>query len=178
MGYALPGILIAIGILGSTSGLDRFLTGLASEHFGHRSGLVLSGTLVLLVYAFLVRFLTVSYNSVHSGLSAIPPAIDDAARSLGATPLTLTRRIHVPLMMRSLGAGLLLVFVDSMRELPATLILRPFNFETLATRVYRLASDERLMEASTSALTIILIGIVPVLLLNRLGSASRKATLY
>ncbi|MBD0426040.1 iron ABC transporter permease [Aquisalinus flavus] len=178
MGYALPGILIAIGILGSTAGLDRFLTGLASEHLGYRSGLVLSGTLVLLVYAYLVRFLTVSYNSVNAGLSAIPHAIDDAARSLGASPLSLTRRIHAPLMIRSLGAGLLLVFVDSMRELPATLILRPFNFETLATRVYRLASDERLMEASTSALTIILIGIIPVLLLNRLGSVSRKPALY
>ncbi|WP_205967378.1 ABC transporter permease [Aquisalinus luteolus] len=171
MGYALPGILIAIGILGSLAGFDRTLTGFASAVFGYNGGLILSGTIILLTYAYVIRFLTVSFNSVNAGLAAIAPNMDDAARSLGASPRAVIRRIHAPMMVRSLGAALLLVFVDSMRELPATLVLRPFNFETLATRVYRLASDERLMEASTSALAIILIGIVPVLLLSHIGSA-------
>ena len=170
MGYALPGILIAIGILGSVASFDRSLTGFLDRTIGYDGGLILSGTLILLAYAYVIRFLTVSYNTVHAGLTAVPRRMDDAARSLGASGFGVVKRIHAPLMTRSLGAALLLVFVDGMRELPATLILRPFNFETLATRVYRLASDERLAEASTSALAIILIGIIPVLLLHRIGT--------
>ena len=124
---------------------------------------------MLLVYAYVCRFLTVSYNSVHSGFADIPEAMDAAARSLGASRGEVLRRIHLPLIRPSVLAAALLVFVDAMRELPATLMLRPFNFDTLATRVYRLASDERLAEASTAALTIVLLGTLPVLLLNRLG---------
>lgn len=169
LGYALPGLLLAIGLLGPVAGYDRALTAFAAETFGWSGGLILTGTVALLVYAYIIRFLTVSFNSVSSGLQAISPAMDAAARSLGATPRQVVRRIHLPLLRPSLAAAALLVFVDVMRELPATLILRPFNFETLATRVYRLASDERLAEASTAALTIVLVGLIPVLLLDRLG---------
>lgn len=170
LGYALPGLLLAIGLLGPVTGYDRALTGYMAETFGWSGGLVLTGTTVLLVYAYVIRFLTVSFNTVSGGLQAISPSMDAAARSLGSTPFGVIRRIHLPLLRPSLAIATLLVFVDVVRELPATLILRPFNFETLATRVYRLASDERLAEASTAAITIVLVGLIPVLLLDRLGN--------
>lgn len=170
LGYALPGLLLAIGLLGPISNYDRILTGFIADNFGWDGGLVLTGTVALLIYAYIIRFLTVSYNTVSGGLQGISPAMDAAARSLGSPPNDVMRRVHLPLLRPSLAAALLLVFVDVMRELPATLILRPFNFDTLATRVYRLASDERLAEASTAALTIVLVGLIPVLLLDRLGN--------
>ncbi|PHR56134.1 MAG: iron ABC transporter permease [Robiginitomaculum sp.] len=167
LGYALPGALLAVGLLGTSNKLDKFFTGFAVEYFGWQGGLVISGTIALLVYACVVRFLTIGFNSVNTRLESIPMAMDAAARALGQKPLGVIRRIHLPLMRSSMVAAGLLVFVDVMRELPATLILRPFNFETLATRVYRLASDERLSEASTAALTIIAISLIPILILNR-----------
>lgn len=173
LGYALPGMLLAIGLLGPLGFLDRSLTEWLRETTAYGGGLLLSGTTAILVYAYVCRFLTVSFNSVQSGLEAISPAMDAAARSLGANPGGVVRRVHLPMLSPSLSAAALLVFVDVMRELPATLMLRPFNFDTLATRVYRLASDERLGEASTAALCIVLVGIVPVLLINRIGGGSR-----
>ena len=170
LGYALPGMLLAVGLLGPLGAIDRNLTVWLRDHLGYGGGLILSGTTVLLVYAYVCRFLTVAYNSVHAGFAGIPEAMDAAARSLGASRSDVLRRVHLPLMRPSVVAAALLVFVDAMRELPATLMLRPFNFDTLATRVYRLAGDERLAEASTAALTIVLIGILPVLLLNRIGN--------
>jgi len=169
LGYALPGMLLAIGLLGPLGAVDRNLTRWLGEAFGYSGGLVLSGTTILLVYAYVCRFLTVSYNTVQGGFASIAPSMDDAARSLGATPASVIRRVHLPMLAPSIGAAALLVFVDAMRELPATVMLRPFDFETLATRVYRLASDERLAEASTAALCIVLVGILPVLLLNRIS---------
>ena len=170
LGYALPGTLLAVGLLGPIGSLDRSLTQFASAWLGWDGGLILTGTTLLLVYACVVRFLTVSFNSVAGGLANISPAMEDAARSLGSRPMDVTRRIYLPLLRPSFIVAGLLVFVDVMRELPATLILRPFNFETLATRVYRLASDERLMEASTSALVIVLVGLIPVVLLHRISA--------
>lgn len=167
LGYALPGALLAVGLLGTSSRLDLAFTRFAAEQFGWQGGLILSGTIALLVYACVVRFLTVAYNSVNTKLGSVGMDMDYAARTLGQKPLGVIRRIHLPLIRPGLVAAGLLVFVDVMRELPATLILRPFNFETLATRIYRLASDERLAEASTAALTIIAISLLPILLLNR-----------
>lgn len=175
LGYALPGTLLAVALLGPVGGLDRALTGFLGDVFGWNGGLVLTGTIALLVYAYVVRFLTVSFNAVSGSLAGVSPAMDAAARSLGSTPGQVVRRIHLPLIRPGVAAAALLVFVDVMRELPATLILRPFNFETLATRVYRLASDERLAEASTAAVAIVLIGLLPVILLNRLGQSRSRA---
>ncbi len=174
LGYALPGMLLAVGLLSATSGIDRTLTTTLRDGFGYGGGLVLSGTVVLLVYAYICRFLTVSYNSVHAGFDGLSPTLDDAARTLGATPGEIVRRIHLPLLRPSLIAAVLLVFVDTMRELPATLLLRPFNFDTLATRVYWLASDEKLAEAASAALLIIALGIVPSLLANRIAEQSAR----
>jgi len=173
LGYALPGMLLAVGLLTATSDVDKALTLSLREGFGYGGGLVLSGTVALLIYAYVCRFLTVSFNSVHAGLSGLSPTLDDAARTLGATPGQVLRRIQLPLLRPSLIAAVLLVFVDSMRELPATLLLRPFNFDTLATRVYWLASDEKLAEASSAALTIIALGVVPSLLANRIASGEK-----
>ncbi|MEM8986184.1 MAG: iron ABC transporter permease [Pseudomonadota bacterium] len=167
LGYALPGALLAIGLLAPLGAFDQSLTRFSRNTFGLDHGLLLTGSLVILIYALIVRFLTVSYNSVGGGMEKISPAMDAAARSLGAGPSDVIRRIYAPLLRPSLAAGACLVFIDVMRELPATLILRPFNFETLATRVYRLASDERLTEASTAALLIVIVGVLPVLALNR-----------
>ena len=169
LGYALPGMLLAVGLLSATSGIDRALTITLRDQFGYAGGLVLSGTVFLLVYAYACRFLTVSFNSVHAGFANLSPALDAAARTLGATPGEVVRRIHVPLLRPSLVAALLLVFVDAMRELPATLLLRPFNFDTLATRVYWLASDEKLAEAASAALFIVALGIGPALLASRIA---------
>jgi iron(III) transport system permease protein len=171
LGYALPGMLLAVGLLGPIGMLDRHLTVWLRDALGYGGGLVLSGTTALLIYAYLCRFMTVAFNTVDAGLQGIPVALDASARSLGATPGEVMRRIHLPLLRPSLAAAALLVFVDAMRELPATLMLRPFGFETLATRVYRLASDERLAEASSAALAIVLLGLIPVLLVHRLAKA-------
>jgi len=167
LGYALPGTLLAVGLLAPMSNIDRALAGMLDAQFGWQTGLILTGSAFTLIYAYVIRFLTVAYNTTHSAMAQIPPAYGHAARSLGATPKRVITHIHLPLLRPATVAALLLVFVDTMRELPATLLLRPFNFETLATRVYRLASDERLADASTAAIVIVVIGLLPVLALNR-----------
>ena len=172
LGYALPGTILALGVLAPLTTLDKWLAGLLQERFDVRTGLLLTGTAAALVYAYAVRFLTVAYNACQGGFEKIHGRLDDAARVLGAKPGRVLREVHFPLLRGAVASAVLLVFIDAMKELPATLILRPFNFETLATRVYRLASDERLAEASTAALAIVLVGMVPALLLG----VSRRET--
>ena len=163
LGYALPGILLAVALLKPVGGFDAWLM----ETWSGLSTPLLSGSLFLLLYAYVCRFLTVAYQSVDSGFAGISHDIDAAARTLGTSTSEMIRKIHFPLLRPSIFAACLLVFVDVMRELPATLILRPFNFDTLATQVYRLASDERLAEASGAALLIVILGVLPVVLLQR-----------
>ena len=165
LGYALPGTVIAVGVLVPLAFLDKSLARFFAG-FGFDIGLMLTGTVAALVFAYVVRFLTVAYNACHGGMEKVHLRLDDAARTLGAAPRRVLREIHIPLLRGAVASAMLLVFIDVMKELPATLILRPFNFETLATRVYRLASDERLAEASTAALAIVLVGLLPVILLN------------
>ncbi len=167
LGYALPGALLAVGLLAPLGVFDQAITRFSRDTFGFTHGLLLTGTSAILIYALSVRFLTVAFNSVSGGFEKVPPSLDAAARSLGAGPGEVMRRIHIPLLTPSLAAAAALVFIDTLRELPATLILRPFNLETLATRVYRLASDEKLAEASTASLLILAAGLIPVLMLNR-----------
>lgn len=166
MGYAIPGSVIAVGILVPIGGLDNAIDGWMRSTFGVSTGLLLSGTIAALVFAYLVRFLAVSLNTVESSLTKIKPSLDDAARSLGHGTLSTLFRVHIPLLTGGLLTAITLVFVDVMKELPATLIVRPFNFDTLAIRVYNLASDERLAEAADAALAIVLVGLVPVILLS------------
>ncbi len=173
MGYAVPGTVIAVGVLIPFGWLDNQLDAWAREHLGVATGLLLSGTLFILLFAYCVRFLSVSLQTVESGLGKIRASMDDAASTLGYRPLAILGRIHLPIMRGSLITALLLVFVDVLKELPATLIMRPFNFNTLAVRTYELASDERLAEAAVPALAIVLVGIVPVLLLSGTIARSR-----
>ncbi len=174
MGYAVPGMVIAVGVLIPFAWLDNQLDALMRQQFGISTGLLLSGTIAALVFAYVVRFLSVSLQSVESGLARIRPSLDESARSLGYGPGGVLAKIHVPLLRGSLLAALLLVFVDVLKELPATLILRPFNFNTLAVRTYELASDERLADAATPALAIVMIGLLPVILLAR-GQREERA---
>ena len=176
LGYAVPGAVIAVGALIPLARLDNGIDAWMRETFGLSTGLLLSGTIVALVFAYLVRFLAVAYGSVEAGLAKIRPSLDDASRSLGHTPTQTLLRVHAPLMGGSLLTAIMLVFVDVMKELPATMVIRPFNFDTLAVRVYQYASDERLVEASGPALAIILAGLLPVILLSWRIASAQKAS--
>jgi iron(III) transport system permease protein len=167
LGYAVPGSVIAVGTLVPFGFFDNALDQWMRARFGVSTGLLLSGTLAALVFAYLVRFQGVALGAVESGLARLKPSFMAAARNLGARPGEAARRIELPLARGSLFTAGILVFVDTMKELPATLIVRPFDFDTLAVRVYNLASDERLAEASTSALLIVLAGLLPVIALTR-----------
>jgi iron(III) transport system permease protein len=167
LGYAVPGAVIAVGTLIPLARFDNAIDAWMRSTFGFSTGLLLSGTIIALIFAYLVRFLAVSFGAIESGLTKIKPSLDEAARSLGQNPTATLANIHVPLLRSSLLTAAMLVFVDVMKELPATLIIRPFNFDTLAVRVYQYAADERLVEASAPALMIILVGLLPVLWLSR-----------
>lgn len=166
LGYAIPGAVIAVGILSPIGRLDNAIATMAEQLFGIAPGLLLSGTIAALIFAYLVRFLAVALNTVESGLTKIRPSLDDASRSLGNSPFTTLLKVHAPLLSGSLLTAAMLVFVDVMKELPATIVIRPFNFDTLAVRVYQYASDERLVEASAPALAILIVGLLPVILLS------------
>lgn len=166
-GYAVPGAVIALGILVPMAAIDNALDGWLRAAFGISSGLLLTGSVAALLFAYTVRYLAVALNSVEASFARIPPSLDEAARSLGAGPRGVLWRVQLPLLRPGLLTAAIFVFADVMKELPATLILRPFNFDTLAVRTFRLASDGRLAEASTSALIIVAVGIVPVILLSR-----------
>ena len=166
MGYAIPGSVIAVGTLIPLGRFDNGLDSFMRANFNISTGLLLSGTVFSLIFAYLVRFLAVAFSSVESSLNKIAPNLDDAARSLGSNATTTLVKVHAPLMSGGLLTAAMLVFVDVMKELPATLVIRPFNFDTLAIRVYQYASDERLIEASAPALAIVLVGIIPVILLT------------
>jgi iron(III) transport system permease protein len=168
LGYAVPGAVIAVGVLIPVTRLDHVLAAWIEAATGHAPGLILTGGIAALVYAYLVRFFAVSLQAVDAGLSKITPSMDDAARSLGYGPAATLKHVHAPLLWRSALSAGLLVFVDVMKELPATFVMRPFNFDTLAVQAYNLASDERLAEASTAALTIVVVGLLPLIALSRM----------
>jgi iron(III) transport system permease protein len=166
MGYAVPGAVIAVGVLIPIGRFDNAFDAWMRSTFNFSTGLLLSGTIAALIYAYLVRFLAISLGTVEASLGRIKPSLDEAARSLGQTPTQTLVKVHAPLISSGLMTAAILIFVDVMKELPATLIIRPFNFDTLAIQVYRLASDERLAEASAPALAVVAVGILPVILLS------------
>lgn len=175
LGYAVPGTVIAIGVIIPFAWADNVLDAWMRSRFGISTGLLLSGTLAALLFAYLVRFLAVALQTVESGLTKIRGSMDEAGRSLGLAPGQVLSRVHLPMLKGSLLTALLLVFVDVLKELPATLVLRPFNFNTLAVRAFELASDERLADAAPAALAIVLVGLAPVILLSRSITRSRDA---
>jgi iron(III) transport system permease protein len=167
LGYAIPGAVLAIGIIIPFAWFDNQLDAFMRSTFGISTGLVLSGTAFAVLFAYLVRFLAVASGSIESSLDKVTPNMDMASRSLGHSYMGTLTRIHLPIIRRGALTAMLVVFVDCMKELPATLILRPFNFETLATQVYQFASDELLEQSALSALVIVLVGIIPVILLDK-----------
>ncbi|MBR0656094.1 ABC transporter permease [Plastoroseomonas arctica] len=167
LGYAVPGSVIAVGTLVPFGLFDNALDAWMRANVGVSTGLLLSGTMVALIFAYLVRFLGVALGAVESGLARIKPSLSDAARVLGRRPGQAAREVELPLARGALATAAILVFVDTMKELPATLIVRPFDLDTLAVRVHSLAADERLAEASTAALLIVAVGLVPLALLTR-----------
>ncbi len=168
LGYAVPGAVIAVGVLIPVTRLDHVLAGWIEAFSGVTPGLILTGSIAALIYAYLVRFFAVALQSAEAGLTKITTSMDYAARSLGLGPAATLARVHAPLLWRSALTAGLLVFVDVMKELPATFVMRPFNFDTLAVQAFNLASDERLAEASTAALTIVAAGLLPIILLSRM----------
>jgi len=175
MGYAIPGTVIAIGIVLPFAWLDNTIDDYFRSYWDFSTGLLLSGTLFALVFSYLVRFLAVSFGTVESALEKIKPSLDNAARTLGKNSLQTLYQIHLPLMKTGLLTAVLLVFVDVLKELPATLLLRPFNFNTLAVKAYELAADERLEDAASASIMIVLTGLIPVLLLSYSISRNKKA---
>ena len=173
MGYAVPGTVIAVGVLLPFALLDNTIDAWFRQTFGVSTGLLLTGSIAALVFAYLVRFLAVSLNTVEASLAKVRPSMDDASRNLGQSPAGTLLRVHAPIMFGSLMTAGLLVFVDVMKELPATLVMRPFNFDTLAVQAYNLAADERLTESSTASLTIVAVGVLPLILLSRAIARSR-----
>lgn len=169
LGYAVPGTVLAIGLLLPLGWLDGWLGDTLEDHFGIVTGLLILGSGAALIYAYAARFLAVSTGSLESGLSRVPPSLDQAARTLGETPGGMLRRVHLPLIRPALAAAALLVFVDCMKELPATLLLRPLNLETLATTLYAEAARGTYEEGAIAALIIVLAGLLPVILLARVG---------
>ena len=170
IGYAVPGAVLAIGVLFPLAALDHRLADAIATVTGVDPGLLLTGTAFSLVLAYVVRFFAIAQGAVESAMSQVTPSMDDAARSLGRGRWTILRRLHLPLIRGSIATALVLIFVDSVKELPATLMLRPFNFDTLATRVYSFASTEDLERAAPAAVLVTLAGLVPVLILAWSGS--------
>jgi len=160
LGYAVPGAVVVVGLLLPINWLQTYWP-------ESQVGYWLTATSIGLVWAYLVRFTAVALQSIQSGYSRVPASLDDAAQTLGVTGFELLRKVHAPLLKRSIYAATLLVFVDVMKELPATLVLRPFNSDTLAVVAYQLARDERLSEAALPSLALVLVGLLPVILLSR-----------
>ena len=173
VGYAVPGPVVAIGVLAMLAAVDATLDVLGLPW----GGVLVTGTLAGLLYAYVVRFLALAYNSVDASLEKVTPTITDAALTLGAAPRRVVRRVHLPLVRSGVGVALVLVAVDALKELPIVLLLRPFGFETLAVWVYQLASESRWELAGLPALTIVVVALVPVVLLfRRTLSSTRPAS--
>jgi iron(III) transport system permease protein len=173
LGYAVPGTVLALGVLVPLGQIDQLVNRVTEGLFDARPGLIFSGTVFALVFAYLVRFLTLSFRTLENGMALLTANLDAAARTMGRSAWRRFVDIHLPILRPSIATALILVFVDAMKELPATLLLRPFDFETLATHLFSLASLGQLEDAALPALAIVAVGLVPVFLLSR-GLETRK----
>ncbi len=169
MGYALPGAVIAAGALITVAAIDRSVASVSQTLFGINPGLLLTGSIAGLMYAYVVRFMAVAYNSVEASMDKVTPHMEMAAQTLGASPARVMWRVHLPLVKVGMAAGAALVFVDVMKELPATILLAPFGMETLSMWTYMLAAESLWESAALPSLTIVLVGLIPVMLLMRVG---------
>jgi len=173
LGYAMPGAVLAVGIIIPLAAFDNAIDGFMRRTFDISTGLLLTGTTFALVLTYVIRFLAISIGSVESSMSKISESIDMAARTLGHSPWRTLRLFHLPLLKGGITTAALIVFVDCMKELPATLLLRPFNFDTLATHVYQFASDELIEQSALGSLVIVISGLIPVVLLSKTISRSQ-----
>ncbi len=176
LGYAIPGTVLAIGLLIPLAATDNAVDAAFRQSFGVSTGLLLSGSIFAVTLAYVIRFLAVALGGVEAGLERISPNLDAAARTLGETALSTLGRVHLPLLAPALAAAALLVFVDAMKELPTTLLLRPFNVETLATHTYALAGIEQFERAAPGALLIVATGLVPLLILHHAIAGGRAGS--
>lgn len=176
IGYAVPGAVLAIGVMLPLSNLDHAINDAVENLTGFSTGLILSGTVVAMVLGYLVRFLALSFGTLEASLGKITANMDGASRTLGRGPASTLVRVHIPIMRSSVLTAAILVFVDVMKELPMTMLLRPFNFETLATYVHQFASDELLEECALGALSIVAAGIIPVIILSAAITRSRPGS--
>lgn len=172
LGYAMPGAVIAVGVLLLVAPIDHQITDYLEQYLGRTDrSLIFTGTMTGLLYAYVVRFMAIGFNSVDASMEKVTPSMEEAARTMGARPWRILWRIHLPLMSTGVAAGAILVFVDVMKELPATLLLRPFGMDTLALWAYFLAMESFWQAAAIPALTILVVGLLPVFLLMRIGAA-------
>lgn len=169
LGYAIPGAVIAVGVMIPMMGLDRTINWAVSNHVG----MILSGTLFILVVAYVVRFMAVGYNAIDAGFQKTGASVNEVARSLGASPLRTLWKIDLPLIKNSIAGAVLLAFVDILKELPLTLILRPFNFHTLATKAFDMATNEMIAESANASLVVVLTGVIPIIVLNNMISRKK-----
>ena len=167
IGYAIPGTVLAMAMLATFGPLDHLINDVAKSLDFKAPGLILSGTVFAIVFAFVVRFSAIANGTINAGIGQIPKSLDLAPASLGIKTLPAVLRVHLPLLKSSILVAWLLVFVEAMKELPAVLLLRPFNFETLSTQIYQLISDERLEQGALGAILIVLFGLLPIIFLNR-----------
>lgn len=174
LGYAMPGAVVGVGVLLMLAALDHTLNDWAAAWWGSNLGLILTGSLLGLIYAYVVRFMAVAYTSIEASLEKVTPTMTMAARSLGATPLRVLWRIHFPLVRMGMLTSATLVFVDVMKELPATMLLRPFGMDTLAIWAYLLAAEGFWEAAAVPSLTILSVGVIPVALLLRLSDTQQR----
>lgn len=169
MGYAIPGAVIAVGVLIPMMDLDRLISWLSSGQIG----MIFSGTLFIVVIAYIVRFMAVGYNAIDAGFQKTGASVNEVARSLGASPVRTLWKIDLPLIRNSIAAAILLAFVDILKELPLTLILRPFNFNTLATKAFDMATNEMVAESANASLIVVLTGVIPIIILNNVISGKK-----
>lgn len=167
LGYAVPGTVLAIGVLAPVLKLDHWINDIAKFMDWGRPGLVISGSIVAIIFAMLVRFSAIAIGNIESSLSKVSPSMDMASRTMGYSVNKMLWRVHLPMVRRGILVAALLVFIESMKELNSTLLLRPFNFETLATYVYNFASDEQLEMAALPAVLLVVVGLVPLIIINR-----------
>jgi len=166
LGYAVPGTVLSMAMLATFAPIDHFINDRA-QYFGFSEpGLILSGTIFSVVFTYVVRFSAIANGTISSGIAQIPKSVDLAPASLGVGFFSMIIRVHLPILKTSILTAWLLVFVEAMKELPAVLVLRPFNFETLSTQVYQLISDEMLEQGALGAILIVLLGLLPIIWLN------------
>lgn len=170
IGYALPGTVLAVGIFVAVAWLDRNLLQLLQPLIEIEAGMLLQGSVIIMLVGYVVRFMAVGYNPVDSAMQRMPPSLDDVSRTLGVSHLTMLRRVHAPILRGGIVTAAILVFVDVMKEMPITLMTRPFGWDTLAVRIFEMTSEGEWERAALPAVTLVLAGLVPIIFLSRHGN--------